>query len=90
MLTLSVGSASCSEDEPLQGTGQQNRHTQQGDHHADKPQHQTGDIDDPHTNPNEQGQRQNHRNHHDLQQQFQQKYQCPHCYASSQNHSSCS
>lgn len=29
----------------MQGTGQQNRHTQQGDHHADKPQHQTGDID---------------------------------------------
>ena len=37
--------------------------TLSGNHHADKPQHQTGDIDNPHTNPDEQGQRQNHRSH---------------------------
>lgn len=47
----------------LQGVSNQNCHTQQGNHHADKPQHQTGDIDNPHTNPDEQGQRQNHRSH---------------------------
>lgn len=27
----------------LQGVSNQNCHTQQGNHHADKPQHQTGD-----------------------------------------------
>ena len=33
-------------------------------------QHQTGNIDDPHTNPNEQGQCQNYRSYQNLQQQF--------------------
>ena len=45
------------------GVSNQDCHAQQSNHHADKPQHQRGDIDDPHTNPDGHSKQQNYRSH---------------------------
>lgn len=52
----------------LRGVSNQDCHAQQSNHHADKPQRQRGDIDDPHTNPDGHSKQQNYRSHLDLQQ----------------------
>ena len=63
----------------LRGVCRQDGHAQQGNHRTEQPQHQAGHIDQPHANPDGQGEQQDHRRNHNLQNQLQ----CGHFMASS-------